>query len=773
MFSKHFICARTDYCDYEHHVPAPLFRKTFSVSESPSSAKLTICGLGFYELYINGIHITRGALTPYISNPDDLLYYDCYDLLPYVQEGDNVIGIILGNGFQNPFGGFIWDFEKVAWRGAPRVAFSLEMCIDEKVTVLEADETVRVAESPITFDDLRIGAFYDANKEIDGWNTIDFDDSSWKFAQRTTTPRGEARICEADPIVIYDRKKPIAIQHIDDFCFCCEENSAYANPIERTRVRDTYLYDFGENNSGVCQLKIHGTPGQKIILRFAELLVDGKFSISTTIFQRPESQIYYDYPQMDVYICNGKEEEIFIPPFTYHGFRYVLVEGITPEQATDDLLTYLIMSSELPERGRFCCSDDVINRLFDMTVRSDRSNFIFFPTDCPHREKNGWTADAALSAEHMLLHMKATPNYREWMRAITKAQREDGALPGIIPTGGWGFGWSGPGWDCVCVYIPYYVYQYDGDVSLFQENSVMIKKYLTYMESQRDVNGLVAFGLGDWCQPDKEKGILSPLHLTGSVMAFDIARKAAYMFQTIGDFEASERADILATSIRDAIRNHLIDFDEMVADGNCQTSQALIVAMDILDEDEKPKAVEQLVKFIHEQDDHLFCGVIGARQLFHVLAAYGYVDLAIKMIVRPDYPSYGMWVAEGATTLAEEFTRPGQYINSLNHHFWGDIASFFMKELAGLRPNPYVRDIREYRIEPLFAETLNEAQAAYDSTWGTVSVKWVREGDKISLIVEAPPEIYGKICIPEPFRLVTGESEWELKSGRYSLVQRY
>ncbi|MBR2338926.1 MAG: hypothetical protein IKA63_05625 [Clostridia bacterium] len=451
----------------------------------------------------------------------------------------------------------------------------------------------------------------------------------------------------------------------------------------------------------------------------------------------------------------------------------MLVEGITLEQATDDLLTYLMMSSEMAERGGFCCSDETLNCLFDMTRRSDRSNFVFFPTDCPHREKNGWTADAALSAEHMLLHLDASESLKEWMRGIAKAQRADGALPGIIPTAGWGFDWgNGPAWDCVCVYLPYYCYKYDGDTQIIKENRTLIKQYLTYVDGHLDENGLLAIGLGDWCQPDhEERGILAPLVLTDSAMVWDIARKAAHLFRVVGDADGAAYAQELAQRMRHAIRTHLIDLDTMIAVGECQTSQALIVDMDLLDEAEKPKAVEKLVEYIHNQDDHLYCGVIGARHIFHVLAAYGYVDLALIMITRTDYPAYGMWVAEGATTLAEEFIPSGGEHTSRNHHFWGDIASLFMQELAGLRPNPLVRSVREYAIQPRFAENLQHAAAWFLSPFGKVSVNWHREDEAVVLTVCAPEEISGVICLSDGYHTTDGAQSWQLSSGTYRLVR--
>lgn len=771
MFSDKFVRATADRCDYDHWVPAPLFRRSFTVERKPDSAVLTICGLGFYELYLNGERITKGALAPYISNPDDILYYDRYDISDRLLVGENVLGVMLGNGMMNCFGGSVWDFDRAAWRAAPQVAFSLEL--DGEVA-FEADERVRTAPSPILLDDLRIGAFYDARQEQDGWNDVGFDDRDWQPAQPAERTKGEARLCEAEPVTVYKELQPVAILHYDDFCYCCQGNAAYENELEQTRVHDAYVYDFGENNSGVCRLKIRGQAGQTVTLRFGEMMVDGRFSLRSTIFVRPETMFYLDYPQMDRYTLKGDGEEEFVPPFTYHGFRYVLVEGITPEQATKELLTYQVISSGFATRGHFACSDATINALTAMTERADRANFVYIPTDCPHREKNGWTADAALSAAHMLEHMDAGASMKEWMRNIAKAQRADGALPGIIPTGGWGFEWgNGPAWDCICVYYPYYVYKYDGDTAIIAENRELICRYLRYIAGRRDADGLVAIGLGDWCQP-KAPGNgqpWSPLRLTDSAMTLDIARKAALLFDAIHDEEAKCLAQTLADEMRAAIRAHLIDWDTVTVIGECQTSQTLGISFDIFDESEKPRAFERLMELIRAQEDHMVCGVIGARHIFHVLAANGQTELACRMITRQDFPAYGQWIAEGNTTLCETFNDVGRHKDSRNHHFWGDIRSFFVQYLAGLQVNPEVRDALEFVIAPQFVPSLSSAEASFDSAQGTVATRWERQNDTVRLAVNVPQAVHGDIRLPDGWHFADGTGTKPLTSGMWILHQ--
>lgn len=777
MFSKRFICASDSFCDYDKYVSAPLFRKSIIIDKIPQAANFTICGLGFYELYINGFKITKGALAPYINNPDDILYYDFYDLLPHLREGENIIGVMLGNGFFNPFGGTLWDFDKAPWRGPLRLAFSLEMENDGDRVIVEADESVKVSDSAVVFDELRIGAFYDARLEQNGWNKIGFDDSGWKNARIISAPKGEPRICLAEPVKIYKELKPVSIKYLDDFCFCCEAAAKYEEPIEYTRVKNTYVYDFGENNSGICKLKIKGKAGQQVILRFGEDMVDGKFSLRSTINMYDYENFYFDYPQIDKYILKGGGIEEYIPSFTYHGFRYVLVEGITQEQATEELLTYLVMSSDMKNRADFSCSDEQINKLYEMSCRADRANFLYIPTDCPHREKNGWTADISLSAEHMLLNMKTEKSMQEWLRNVAKAQRQSGELPGIIPTAGWGFEWgNGPIWDSVCVYLPYYCYKYSGDIEVVSENIDMIFKYLRYISTKRDDRGLIEIGLEDWAQPNYiAEDTLAPVLFTDSAMVFDMAQKAAFLAEIYGDGQLSAEALKFASEMKLAIREHLIDFSSMTAMGNCQTSQSIAIKFGIFEAEEIPCAVDRLIHIIHKSDDRLLCGVLGARFIFHILARYGHIDLAMKMITSPEYPSYMQWVNNGCTALCEAFVPEGKgdknFRDSKNHHFWGDISSFFIQDIVGIKPNPNCRDIKEFEISPNFAACLENAEAEYLSECGKISVAWEKIGNDVKLTVEAPEEVKGNFVLPEGYAFEGDILDYEIKSGNFTIVK--
>ncbi len=754
-----FIAAGREFCTYEKHIPAPLFRKTYFFDKKPENAEITVSGLGFYRLFVNGKEITKGFLAPYISNSDDIVYFDKYDVTDILNEGKNVIGAILGNGMQNCPGGGVWDFHLAKFRSAPKLA--LRLTVDGEIH--DTDDSWKCADSPIFFDDLRSGCFYDANKEIDNWCGIGFDDSAWKNAVFAEIPRGENRICEAEPIKIQREIKPVSITKNTlkyfksdfDTRLSDSERTPLLNGIDYpTSDGDTggYLYDFGVNSAGVYRLKIKGKKGQRVILQAIEFLnTDGTS-------QCRNFGVFYPtgYGQRDIYILKGDGEEEFIPSFTYHGCRYYHVSGITPEQATEDLLTYLEMNSDFADRGSFICSDDTINTLQEITIRSAKSNFYYFPTDCPHREKNGWTGDASYSAEYMLMNFAAERSFKEWQRNICKALDKNGALPGIVPTAGWGYHWgNGPAWDRIIVYLPYYTYIYRGDKEIIKESAHGILRYLDYLTNKVNENGLYEFGLGDWCPPGRSAdSYLAPLELTDSIMVMSICEKAAYLFGEIGSTLQKRFAEEIYNQTRKNIRSQYINPVNMTVLGNCQTSQAMCIYYNVFDDGEKPDAFKRLLEFIEEKGGHCDCGYLGNRVIFHVLAMHGETELALNMITRPDYPSYTYPVLKfGSTTLWENYFDHEQA--SLNHHFFGDISNFFIKRIAGLEINPLRRNVNEFIIHPYFIERLDFAQAHYDMPAGRVEIRWERKDGNIEISLTAPENSKGKIILPKGYEFVS------------------
>jgi alpha-L-rhamnosidase len=351
------------------------------------------------------------------------------------------------------------------------------------------------------------------------------------------------------------------------------------------------------------------------------------------------------------------------------------------------------------------------------------------------------------------LKFNVEKNLSEWFTSIRNAQRYDGNIPGIIPTTGWGFDWgNGPLFDSVIFNVPYYMYLYLGDTDIIKDNAIMMMRYLDFISKKRDERGLICYGLGDWCPVNKNCDDYDvPLEFTDSAMTMDSARKAALMFRAAGLENQAEFAEGLYYEMRDAIRSNLIDFNTMTVEGASQTGQAIALAFGIFDPAERSEAYTRLLEAVSEYDEHIHTGILGGRYIFHVLRDFGDADLAYHMITRKDFPSYGYWMEQGATTLWEIFHKDVNYY-STNHHFWGDVTSWFVKTALGIRVNPNEDNPNHIDIEPYFISDMDSASGHYDSLCGKLEVKWIREGENVRFTVICPEGITGKIKLPFGFK---------------------
>ncbi len=757
IFSEKFIRRNARYSTFYDHVPAPMFRREFSAVKPISSCSVTITGVGFYDLYFNGKHMTKGYLAPYISAPSELVYYDTYDLTESVKDGTNCIGVIVGTALQNDVGRYNWRFDCAKFRGPVRFASAIEIVYtDGSQEVIECDESWRCTDSPIIFDSLYIGEHYDARREIPGWNLPGFDDSAWDAAEPAETPLGEAALCSADPIRIRRDLYPVSIM----------------------REERGYIYDFGENCAGITTLCIRNTyPGQTVKMTFGEIVRNGVFDDDNiSIMDRkhiPSEDLHFT----DVYICRGADEEIWTPTFTYHGFQYVLVEGITEDQAVPSLLTYHVMHSDVKPLTKLSCSDDSVCRLQDMVLRTDLANLYYFPTDCPHREKNGWTGDAALSAEQMIMNFGLDATLHEWMKNIRKSQHEDGSLSGYVPTPGWYLNYGGPpgpGWDKIITDIPYLLYHYRGDTKILSDNANMIGRYLNYLAGTRNADGLYDFGFGDWVQAGIiESGVPvdCPASVSNTASAIEIVQKASEIFEILQMPERKVFADALLSSLRTAFAQHLIDYKTCTVAGNCQTSQAMGLYLGFFLGEDEARAVKQLVRFVHEKDDHLSVGVLGGRLIFRVLADYGYADLAYKMIVRRDPPSYGHYVEIGATTLWEGFIDENQSLPySRSHHFWGDISSWFFTYPGGIRLSHSAPEKPVLALKPCFIEALDHIRCEELTPYGVVLSTWERKGDQVIYTASVPNQVEAVLYAPNGYRFHDGKDQLRLYQENVQII---
>ncbi len=730
---ERFVSAGKKYTSYGEAVPAPLFRLSFCKNSKKEGAFFEIASLGFYRAFVNGKEITKGLLAPYISNPYHISYYDRYDIDPYISEGENVLAILLANGFRNDEGGQIWDFDKAPFRGVP--AISLELFDGEHTY---SAEDMLWKRSALLYDDYRCGVIFDARlwREEDLLPGKPADPSEWHTPTPLLgEPLGKLVKCEAEPIKVYDSLNPIEIKENSKFLFRAR-GDVYSGDLflEADDASDGYLYDFGINTAGTAKLCIKGEAGQRVSLRFGELRSGDDLDLKNINFQ-PDG-----YVQRAIYILKGDGEEVFEIPFTYFGYRYCHVHGVTASQATTSLVTMLPAASDITRRVDFSTSNSTVNRIYSIVRNSDLSNFYYFPNDCPQREKNGWTGDASESAERMLLFYGAEKSFDQWYDSIIAAQDERGAFPGIVPTGGWGFDWgNGPAWDRVIVNLPYYVFKYTGETDMIRRGASAMMRYLRYIATRRNSDGTINIGLGDYCQTgcnaDKPT---TPIAFTDTVVSKDIADKVAYLLSLInGDAEDIEYAKGLSKSFKAAARCTFLNPSDCSLAGGTQTAQGFGIAYKIFEEDEMQRAAARLAEEVERDGFHMNFGFLGSRVVFHALSDYGYTDLAYKMIMQKETPSYAYVAQNGFTSMPERFSTKTLPIThcSFNHHFHNDVGQWFFRNILGIEVNPDMKNPNAVVISPCKILDIEHAEGKRIMPNGEISLYWVRSGNRIDMTV--------------------------------------
>lgn len=723
---------------------APLFRKVFPFGQCGKQAAIKIAAVGFYRLFLNGKELTKGFFAPYISNPNDYVYYDEYDVGSLLEE-TNVLCILLGNGFANAMDGGVWDFESASYRSAPKVA--LELTADG-ACILKTDETFEVYPSAITYDDLRAGERFDARLIREELFTASYCGDAAKRAVLAKAPEGELRHCTSQPVKICEKIYPAAV----------------------IPSGDGYVYDFGSHGAGVYALNVTARAGQEIDLTFAEVLQRGVPDYTNTTCGAKSPK---EYVQHDIYICKEGAQE-YTPSFTYHGFRYIYVRGITKDQATESLLTALMLSNDAKTTGTFECDNRIVNGIESCTVRSNRSNLIVIPTDCPQREKNGWTGDTFLSAEQFLYHSDCGASLREWLNNVRKAQKPNGQLPGIVPTAGWGFAWgNGPAWDGVLIELTDQLYRFYGDKSVIRENVRAVLLYFEFLKTKINESGCIAFGLGDWCETGTlaEDGYSTPNEVTDTLLCIRLAQKAAFLLEELA-MDAEELLSFRARLVSAFRRKYMIGGVTTV---KTQTAQAMAIGCGVVLKEESDEAHRALKELVEREGGHFKTGVIGFKYLFDALTAGGNEELAFRAVARRDFPSFGYWLDRGATTLWEAFNRlkeeegvfvreDGGRILSLNHHFWGSVTAWFYRTLAGID----ILTAERVTIAPHFIQGLNRVRAEAGNGIHLVSVSWQRRGAEIELTVNNRG--YTGIIAPQGYRFVDGIKEKPLREGEVGYV---
>ena len=703
----------------EHDQPLPLFRKAFKLDGKVRSARAYITGLGYYELEVNGHRVGDAKLAPGYTRFDKRVLYNTLDVTEAVKRGDNALGVMLGNGWYNVATRAPWIFDRAPWRGAPRFVCQLQIeYTDGRHQVIVSDETWKATAGPITYSSIYGGESYDATRELPGWSTASFDDSSWQGAQLLPAPAGMLVAAAFPPIRVTQQFDPVSVNRLSD---------------------STRIYDFGQNMAGCAELSVSGPAGSEVTLVYSELLGDDGQLSRNNIDCHVKSHGADQRFQTDTYRLKGQGTEQWSSRFTYHGFQYVQVSG-DPEVLDQLKIKACAMHTDFDKVGTFECSNDLLNKIWTAASWAYLSNFYSIPTDCPHREKNGWTGDAHLGCEFGLLNFDAAAAYTKWINDLADEQQSDGRLPGIVPTAGWGYDWgNGPAWDSAYLLIPDYLRQYCGDQRLLDRQFAGHRRYVDYLRDASD-NLIIKFGLGDWAPWKTE----TPADLTSTAYFYRDTQIVAATAARRGDASLAEQYTQLAANIRDSFQRQYWDAEQQTYRPATQTSLSCALYQGLVSPEQQSRVVELLLEQLEKTDHHIDTGILGSKYLLTCLSDRGQADAAYRVASQETQPSWGWWIKQGATTLWEQWTTA----DSHNHIMYGDVAAWFTKALVGLEPDANAEGFANVIIRPNPVGDLQWARASHDSLRGTIQVEWRRTDSTFDLDVTLPANVTGTVYLP-------------------------
>ena len=667
---------------------APFFRKRFVLDAPGKKAIIHLCGVGYHELYINGKKAGDSFLTPPQTLYDKTVYYLTYDVADLLRQGENTVVVLLGNGLYNCFDGMAWYFDTASWRAQPKCM--LYGCIETQkgtVLTLKSDRDFETGPSHIYYNMLFGG-------ESQDFTGSSLEDTPTYPAVITQSPGGLLRPCP-EPFV--KESEPLA-------------------PINVRKISEQkWIYDFGQNRSGWVHVSATALMRTKIILRYGELLDEnGELDTSNIDIYAQKGRF-----QTDEYVLDENHSIVDARPhFTYHGFRYVEVQ-VQEGKLSDLMLTAYALHSDVKKIGQFRCSDETVNKIFELSDVASLSNLVNIPTDCPQREKNGWTGDISLSAEQMCFHYDIKSFFVRWLQSVRDAQRPSGQLPGIVPSHWFGYNWgSGPVWDSALFELPYEIYRYQNDPEPLKENYEAMRRYLSFLETMAD-GYIPSFGLGDWCPPYADtKGIDCPQAVTDSAYYYYMATIAAVAAGVSGKSEEEAYYQELASHIRAAFQEKLYDPATGEVAGSCQASQGVAIHFGLLEKEEECKAAHRLAAMIRENGRRLNFGIVGAKTVPDSLARYGECQLAYDILLQDGFPSYRHWVNMGVTALPEHWDGTASH----NHHMFSDVCRFFVQCIAGLGIPNFAK--KEITFTPDFPRQLTWADAKTLTPDGEFACRW-------------------------------------------------
>jgi hypothetical protein len=704
--------------------PTMLLRREFVVKARLQRAVVHLCGLGQYELTINGRRVSDDLLAPGWTKYDKTLLYDTYDVTPLLLAGTNALGVLLGNGMYNVRGGryakFIGSFGALKTIGQLRLEYA-----DGTVDVVGTDGKWRVHPGPITFSCVYGGEDYDARLEPKGWNQPDFGDTGWEEALVVSGPGGKLRglSCAAPPIHAFESLKPIHI-----------------NPLRA----GTSVYDLGQNVSLIPRIRVKGPAGAVVRITPAELLnSDG------TVDRRSSGggDAYWQYT------LAGKGEEEWFPKFFYHGSRYLQVQCTAPPGKSlpvVDSLEGVVVHSASEAVGEFSCSNELFNRIRTLVRWAQVSNMMSVLTDCPHRERLGWLEQYHLNGPSLRYEFDLAALYSKGMNDMADSQTEDGLVPDIAPEYVQfqkGFRDS-PEWGSAFLLCAWQQYEWTGDRELLRRHYAAMQRYVAYLGS-RSENFIVSHGLGDWYDlGPKPPGVaqLTPVPLTATAFYYADAAVLAKVARVLGNANDAGKYEDLARSIGEAFNQRFFDSarDQYAQGSQCANSMPL--AMGLVGPAHRAAVLNAVVEDVSRHGNALTAGDVGYRYLLRALAEGGRSDVIYAMNNQSAKPGYGFQLKKGATSLTEAWDAargPSQ-----NHFMLGHIMEWFYHDLAGIGIDPSVPAFKKIVIKPATPGDLSWVKASYNSIYGKIESHWTIAKGKLTLNVTIPPNTTAVVYVP-------------------------
>ncbi|MFP4290923.1 MAG: family 78 glycoside hydrolase catalytic domain [Cyclobacteriaceae bacterium] len=744
--------------DFYGEIPNPIFRKTFSAEKNIAEARLYISGLGYYEAYLNGEKIGNHVLEPGWTNYGKRVLYSTYDVSEMLQQGENALGVSLGNGWYNPLplGLFRrFNLRKFLTIGQPKFIAQLHIRYEDgsEETIL-SDENWKASTGPFLKNNVYLGEVYDARLEQPGWKTTGFDDSQWAQAVQVSPPGGKMLAQMAPPIRITKTLQPVEVWQTDT---------------------GSYVFDLGQNFAGWIRLQLpEGESGTEVKMRYGELVYDNGHVNGMTTVAGHIKEIWNlsggpgappTAYQEDTYIMKGDGTDEFQQQFGFHGFRYVEVSGY-PGQLDKNSLVGLRLNSDLEDAAHFEASNPMLNDIQRITEWAMLSNVFSVQSDCPGREKFGYGGDIVTAGEAYLYNYDMANFYIKTVRDFQDDARPNGGLPETAPfngidTEGFGEG-SGPiGWQLAHPFTVMQLYKYYGDQRIVEEQYETSRRMLEFLQTQAQ-DYFIERGIGDHVSVSYKA-----VPLTSTAFYYHIAQLQADFAEILGKEDDLRRYSTLASNIKEAFISRFYDAETAILDtAVTQANQVFGLYYDLVPSEDRQKVLQVLLDDIHQTNKgHISTGIFGTKMIWNVLDAYDQNETAYTMITQTDYPGYGYMLANDATTLWEHWDKSRDQ-NSKNHPMFGSVSEWFYKSLLGIQQQPDAVAYDKILIKPSPAGDLQWAKGYYQSVRGRIGIDWKREEDELHIKVEIPGNTEAQLALP----LLTFENPRIEESGKMVLA---